>query len=900
MAHTQQRNFCERAKEKYPEYFTNKKVLDIGSLDINGSNRDLFTNCDYTGIDIGEGKNVDVVSVGHLFQGPNNYYDTIISTEVFEHDMFYPLTIQNVMRMLKPGGLFLFTCAAPGRPEHGTRRTGAFDAPLLLGISEEWADYYKNLTPDDIIVVPGFNETFPDAYFEMKNEHPYDLYFYGIKKEDETKSLVKYFQFTEDIFVIDCWPDNKEKEKVLIELINKVKVYGCPIILCGHYAIKPEIQKLVDYYIYDKNNDILLEKDFEEYGVNSDRWTDMGNLTLVNKTEFHHDYAIWLTMKNAFTLANQLGKKYIHFLEYDNLPEEIQYRQAFMEYVRNWDAVMYEYTEGSTRENNPYCSAYIFSIKTDVAIKMINLINSKEEYFKNKPDSWQLEKQLYQSIRKVTDRTFASKYISNNNELNIFAAWNRNGILKGGARFQTYLGVDEKNNLYIHFISGFSEKPADKDYLVEIIYNGSTNFFKIKKGEYHLGILGEYQQYQEVQVLYQGIEIFSQKLNKNITEFRRKNKVIRKNVNTNRRININYIDGAYVEILEDGDFLYHIQFINKDTNAIEYETNIKSNHWCAGAKKYKINWLIKIKGIDNDYFEEIEYNAKNKRVLIAYETKSLGDTLAFFPYVEKFRKENNCEVIVSTFHNYLFKNQYPKIQFVEPGSTVPNLYALYRLGLFLRTDNGIRQYDFEKHPSDPKPLPLMKLASDILGLEYEEIKPKLKKLGKYKRKRVCIGVHSTAQAKYWNNPTGWQDVTDYLTSKGYEVRILSKEEDGYMGNKNPIGAIQQPPSDLEEIIRTLEESELFIGISSGLSWLAWAANVPTIIISGFTDDDLEPKNGVIRIINKDVCTNCWGRHEFDAGDWNWCPDHKGTNRQFECSKSISSQDVIKQIESQIF
>ena len=156
MAHKQQRNFCERVREKYPEFFTNKKVLDIGSLDINGSNRDLFKDCEYTGIDIGEGKNVDIVSVGHLFQGPDNYYDTIISTEVFEHDMYYPQTIQNVMRMLKPGGLFLFTCAAPGRAEHGTRRTGAFDAPLLLKISEEWADYYKNLTPDDIYAIPNF------------------------------------------------------------------------------------------------------------------------------------------------------------------------------------------------------------------------------------------------------------------------------------------------------------------------------------------------------------------------------------------------------------------------------------------------------------------------------------------------------------------------------------------------------------------------------------------------------------------------------------------------------------------------------------------------------------------------------------------------------------------------
>jgi hypothetical protein len=106
--------------------------------------------------------------------------------------------------------------------------------------------------------------------------------------------------FNEDIFVIDCWLDTKEKEDTLINLINRVKVFNVPIILCGHYPVKPEIQKMVDYCIYDKNNDILLEKDFNEYEVVSDRWTIMNDYKVFNKVDFHHDYAIWLTMKNAF------------------------------------------------------------------------------------------------------------------------------------------------------------------------------------------------------------------------------------------------------------------------------------------------------------------------------------------------------------------------------------------------------------------------------------------------------------------------------------------------------------------------------------------------------------------------------------------------------------------------
>lgn len=707
---------------------------------------------------------------------------------------------------------------------------------------------------------------------------------------------MSYTKFNDDVFIVDCWVDTTEKENTLIELLNRLKVYNIPIILCGHYPVNSQIQKLVDYYLYDKNNDILLENDYEEYGVNSDRWSNMGDYIITNKTEFHHDYAIWITMKNAFALAERLGKKYIHFLEFDNLPDEIQYRQSFIEYVRNHDAVLYEYSTNSTKENNPYCATYIFSIKTEIANKLINSINSKEDYFKGKPDRWQLEKVFYQTLRSLTDRIFISKYIPNEGELNIYAAWNRNGIIRNGARFQTYLCVDDYGQLYVHFISGFTEKEADKDYVVEINYTDYKRFHMVKKEEFHLDRIGDYIQGEIFRVYYQGVEVFKQELKDDITEFRRKNKLTKRNKTINRQPIIHFVDGPYVEIKDDGDCLYNVQFINKKEDKIEFEINLKSNHWARCSKKYYIDWLIKIKGIDNDYYHEHHLNLENKRTLICFESKSLGDNLAWIPYVEKFRIKNKCKVVCSTFNNDLFEKEYPNIEFVSPGSTVNNIHALYRLGVFYTNE---RKIDFEKHKTDPKTEPLMKVGSDILGLQYEELKTKLPSLGKNKSKRVCIATHSTAQCKYWNNPNGWQEVVDFLKDKGYEVRLLSREEDGYMGNKNPKGVKKQPKSTLKELIKVLQESEMFIGISSGLSWLAWASGIPTVIISGFTDEDLEPTKGVVRIINKNVCNSCWSTHEFDPSDWNFCPVHKNTERHFECSKTITSDDVIKKIQDLI-
>ena len=65
-----------------------------------------------------------------------------------------------MVKLLKSGGLMVFTCASTGRHEHGTLRTTPDNAPFLGDISEKWANYYKNLTEDDIRSVIDVNDIF--------------------------------------------------------------------------------------------------------------------------------------------------------------------------------------------------------------------------------------------------------------------------------------------------------------------------------------------------------------------------------------------------------------------------------------------------------------------------------------------------------------------------------------------------------------------------------------------------------------------------------------------------------------------------------------------------------------------------------------------------------------------
>lgn len=175
MAHPQQFCFVESVRQKCPEHFVNSKVLEVGSLDINGSVRPLFVGCDYLGIDVGEGKGVDLVCQGQDLDHKDSTYDVSISCECFEHNPYWVETFKNMHRMTKENGLVIMSCATTGRPEHGTRRSSPADAPLV-----EW-DYYKNLTEQDFVEAMPIQDMFSEYQFST-NTGSKDLYFYGIKK----------------------------------------------------------------------------------------------------------------------------------------------------------------------------------------------------------------------------------------------------------------------------------------------------------------------------------------------------------------------------------------------------------------------------------------------------------------------------------------------------------------------------------------------------------------------------------------------------------------------------------------------------------------------------------------------------------------------------------------------
>lgn len=277
---------------------------------------------------------------------------------------------------------------------------------------------------------------------------------------------------------------------------------------------------------------------------------------------------------------------------------------------------------------------------------------------------------------------------------------------------------------------------------------------------------------------------------------------------------------------DEGD-KYYIKLIDNDTDVI---VNTK---WCCngdtiiGERQWYTNWRIEVWYGSGEKIHTEYFNPEGKVVFIKTDSFALGDNIAWIPYFEEFRKKHNCTVICSTFFNHLFESVYPDLLFVNPNTRVGNVYAQYYVGA---SDDGNTRYS----PNDYKDIPLQKVACDILGLEYIEVRPEV--IHSYENtnlstKYVCISEFASANNKMWQYNNGWQLVVDYINLLGYKVHVISKEPTELKNVINLTGNFS-----LEERISQIHGSKLFMGVSSGLAWLSWAVGIPVVMIS-----DISPK-----------------------------------------------------------
>lgn len=355
--------------------------------------------------------------------------------------------------------------------------------------------------------------------------------------------------------------------------------------------------------------------------------------------------------------------------------------------------------------------------------------------------------------------------------------------------------------------------------------------------------------------------------------------------------------GLRVQLPEGGPYL--VAAVDTETGTAVIDSDVSGGGRIASREKYYIPFAFTVydyaKG-ETVFRHRMELRGQNVLVLITVTT--LGDTLAWMPQAEAFRQRTGCTLFLITSPplRAILERQYPDIIFLDPGEEVGvDWYAIYKLGLWWGDDAD------EYRPLDHRLCSLSDAAAHILGNRPEEIKPRFDLTAPriIDEPYVCIAVQSSMASKNWT-AQGWLDVVRFLNQCGYRVMCIDKEavvSDGRYTSAIPNGAEDLTGGfSLQDRIDQIKDADFFIGLSSGLSWLAWGCGVPVVMIGGFSLPYSEFSTP-FRVINRHACKGCWNdvRHNFQRTDWAWCPRNHDTPREHECMRMITSHQVIETI-----
>ena len=336
---------------------------------------------------------------------------------------------------------------------------------------------------------------------------------------------------------------------------------------------------------------------------------------------------------------------------------------------------------------------------------------------------------------------------------------------------------------------------------------------------------------------------------------------------------------------------FRVRISDFDTEKICLDKYISGGR-IISVEKYFIRWHVEI-FLDDEKIFVYTPDFKGKPVAFKFISDALGDTLAMLPCVREFKRIHGCAVAlrVPDYLQELVAHLYPDLlpldeKFAPFATYFPMMYQ----GLpFVPTV-----------PADMRQMSMLRIGGMLLGINYIPPKAKFRPTESpvTDEPYVCIGIQARNARKGWLYPRGWDIVVDYLKRLGYRVFCIDKnaeeKNDGFTICK-PEGAEdftgERP---IIERANMLYHAQFFIGIGSGLSWLADAVDCPVVMICGFSQEWCEFYTPY-RVINYKVCHGCFNdmRVSFLAER---CPYHIGTPRELECQKKISPRMVIDAIE----
>jgi hypothetical protein len=234
---------AEKFYHKYCEHnIENKKILDVGSYDVNGTMKPIFEKGQYIGLDMEEGPNVDIVGVSHEIPFEKDEFDIIISSSCFEHDDMFWISFQEMCRVLKPGG-YMYIQAPSNGPYHGWPGDNwrfYIDSWKAL---EKWG---KKLGYEIELIEHYIDEVTPHGPLE------------GFRLWNDSVAIYRKKPINyKKVALISSFCDNQEKMDILEKNIKIIKSNNLDVIVISPFNLPEHLTKQCDYFLITKDNPIL-------------------------------------------------------------------------------------------------------------------------------------------------------------------------------------------------------------------------------------------------------------------------------------------------------------------------------------------------------------------------------------------------------------------------------------------------------------------------------------------------------------------------------------------------------------------------------------------------------------------------------------------------------------------
>jgi autotransporter strand-loop-strand O-heptosyltransferase len=286
-------------------------------------------------------------------------------------------------------------------------------------------------------------------------------------------------------------------------------------------------------------------------------------------------------------------------------------------------------------------------------------------------------------------------------------------------------------------------------------------------------------------------------------------------------------------------------------------------------------------------YKEREPNLENfegKKLLLHFDSFCLGDTICFSSLIDAFMDYHKPKYVwITTFFPHLLKAHRLDYEFINANESG-----------FIEIDKLI-DVGYDKNNISHTLGGMFYAAKDTMRLPQETKPGKCPVIPKVRitnPKKITIGPETIKEISQWNygGTSGWQEVVNSLHNGGYNVYNISYENTMNLQNVKGFHG----HDDINVAIDHIVSSRFFVGLSSGLSWLAWAYGVPVVMISNFTKRQNE--FDCFRVTNPYVCNGCFN---IFPNIKTKCPIFLGTDRESECHLSITPDMVIDEINKAI-